>query len=757
MSSATSQRKPQHKGKAPYKPNNAAKGGRANSKARDNKIIDKIMIQFVTRTRVEIDSWRRAISTAEDVYYPRRTPWADIVKDLDLDAHWSSQKLIRKLSVMCKPFKVVDKVTRKEIPERTRLFQSPWFYYLMDTRFEAKFSGTKAMEVQDLIQGNLKKSALYLIPFRHVLPERKMILLNANSTYGQVYTDDPYILVLEEEEFLGLLCKAAPHIIFKRNAMQAWAEFCEKFGIPLRYVTTNKKDDATITRIDTMLDKLGSAAKAIFPEGTTLNFQQPNTTDAFEVFDRIIDRCNSELSKLINAVTMISDNGSSLSQSKVHKEINEKVVQSDCNEFQGLVNWEIGPQLRQLGFAFDPEKEEWIFDDTEKLSLGALWNIVQGLLTFYEVDQTWLVEKFQIPVTKARATPLGKGTSGNIPNNLLDGKDMASAISEAIGKLLKVTSESDKETLNKTITETFLKVIDNANFNSAQSQAASAELRFDAAKYSKLLSSHGSLKIDPQNSAVDSLFEKAMKAFFDDPSNKPSTLSEGEWNDLYLFVSDKLYKAVESGYGINLDAPDLDATDKELLTQLRSNIYNFSALKNQQLLLQLNDLLKDENGKLREWADFKEKALAIANDYNKAWLETEYNTAVATAQFQSNYNTWIKEAGDYDLTFQTAMDDRVRPTHAENEGITAQAGDPIVLSLATPLDYNCRCEWVQFPKGTRTITSPSSVSIPDRPRGLSTNPGTVFTDQHPYNDGLSDADKIALAKLARKTIDNLDK
>jgi hypothetical protein len=136
----------------------------AKKAAREQAIINRIVQQFTSRSRVDIDKWRKAITEAENDRYPKRTLWGDLIKDLDLDAHWSSQILIRRLSVMCKRFKVVDKTSRKELPEKTKQFQAPWFYYLMSTALDSKFFGTQTMEIVDLLQGNKKKDAIYKVP-----------------------------------------------------------------------------------------------------------------------------------------------------------------------------------------------------------------------------------------------------------------------------------------------------------------------------------------------------------------------------------------------------------------------------------------------------------------------------------------------------------------------------------------------------------------------------------------------------------------
>ena len=165
---------------------------------RANAIISKIVQQFTARSRVDIKKWRDAMAQAENDRYPKRQLWGQLVKDLDLDAHWSSQLQIRKLFGISRPFMVVNKNTREPIPERTQMFQAPWFYELMTIAWDAKFYGTQAVEIEDLLQGNMKWDAIYAPPLGHLIPERRQILKKDTDQMGEFYGDDPYIMWFDE-------------------------------------------------------------------------------------------------------------------------------------------------------------------------------------------------------------------------------------------------------------------------------------------------------------------------------------------------------------------------------------------------------------------------------------------------------------------------------------------------------------------------------------------------------------------------------
>lgn len=726
-------------------PKNAAKNFTAKDAKRAGAIINRIVQQFQERSRVDIKKWREAMAQAENDRYPKRNLWGRLIKDLDLDAHWSSQVSVRKLFGMSRPFMVVNKKTRAPIPERTAMFEAPWFYELMNTAWDAKFYGTQAAEIQDLFAGNMKWDAIYTIPAGHIIPERRQIVAKEGDNVGLYYGDDPYVIWFDEDVLMGLLCKAAPHIIWIRNCFQSWMEFAEKFGIPMKYVTTNKKDKPTLDRLETMLDKLGSASKAIFPEGTTLDFKEAESTDAFEVFDRLIVRSSEHISKLVNGVTMLTDNGSSKSQSEVHLEVFKKIIDSDCKDFEAMINWSIGPQLAQLGLPFNTETEEWIFDRNEQMSLSALWNIVQGVLKFYEVDVQWLKEKFNIPVTASRTVPLGNGTSGNIPNDV-----------QQVMKVIKNLSPEKRTAFEKFFEEQTGTTV---NFNEAQPQPAPVE-PFNAAGYSQTLSKANPSPLervrgeawDEVMNSLESIFKKAALTVFNNPSNKPDVLTTDEWTKLFDFTAKKFFSGSEAGYGLTLT--DATGPDKELLEQLQTNLYHFSALKDYQLLLKLNGLLRDDDGNLRSKTDFMKVALEANEEYNVTWLGVEYDMAVGKAQGQARIKQFIDEAAEYDLMWQTVGDDRVRVSHEANNGVVVAANSVMAKTTIFPVDWGCRCEWVQIPIGSQKRTASSAIKSFDQPAELSSKFGEVFTEQHPYWNGVNNTDRNSLRDFADKRRQN---
>src|SRR5690606_24150430 len=104
------------------------------------------------------------------------------------------------------------------------------------------------------------------------------------------------------------------------NARQVWARCTEKFGDPLLTATSNSSDPTKIKRLETMLRMLGESAMAVLPEGTTLDIKtEARQGDPYNLYLQQAKYNDEQISKRLLGGTMVSDNGSSRSQSEVHE------------------------------------------------------------------------------------------------------------------------------------------------------------------------------------------------------------------------------------------------------------------------------------------------------------------------------------------------------------------------------------------------------------------------------------------------------
>ncbi len=200
---------------------------------------------------------------------------------------------------------------------------------------------------------------------------------------------------------------------------------------------------------------------------------------------------------------------------------------------------------------------------------------------------------------------------------------------------------------------------------------------------------------------------------------------------------------------------DFTTPDAEMLTRLVRDVWQFSGAKNYQQMRDLTLALKDEHGKLREYAEFKEVAEGIIEKYNESWLKSEYNFAVSSSQSAARWVEFEKEADvNPNLKYQTVGDDHVRLSHQVLDGIIKPIADSFWITHYPPNGWGCRCEAVQSLEGYGKVTPDKNIPVVDIPEMFKTNlakTGLIYPKNHPYYIGVPKAEiNKALAYLPPK-------
>ncbi len=174
-----------------------------------------------------------------------------------------------------------------------------------------------------------------------------------------------------------------------------WDTFGEIFGMPMRIARTTSRDQKEIDRLDQMLREAGTALSMVAGMETEIEFVESGKGDAFNVYDKRIDRANSELSKLIIGQTMTIEDGSSLSQSETHLEVFQNLVESDCDMLRDIVNNQLIPRMVRHGFPVKGLRFDWDYSiDYTPEQQKAYEEMV---LQHYKVKPQYFEEKYGIP------------------------------------------------------------------------------------------------------------------------------------------------------------------------------------------------------------------------------------------------------------------------------------------------------------------------------------------------------------------------
>ena len=360
-------------------------------------------------TRKDIGDWRNAWQLAINVDSPNRQRLYDIYRDVEIDLHLSGCIQQREGFVMARSFKLVNE-HGEEDEEAINFFNTSWFKQLMKLALNANYWGHSLIELGNIttdINGRQTYDGVKLIPRKHVIPEYHRVITDLSQDWhsGIDYHETPFadwLIEVGQPDSLGLYLKAATQTIPKKNALAFWDTFAEIFGMPMRIARTTTRDDKERRKLEDMLERSGTAGYMLADQGTELEFVESSKGDAFNVYDRRIDRANSELSKLIIGQTMTIEDGSSLSQSETHLEVFQNLVEADCDNLRDIVNNQLLPRMIRHGFPLKGIRFDWDYSvDYTPEQQKAYEEMV---LNNFEVDGAYFQEKYNMPVGERRAS-----------------------------------------------------------------------------------------------------------------------------------------------------------------------------------------------------------------------------------------------------------------------------------------------------------------------------------------------------------------
>lgn len=354
-------------------------------------------------TRKDIADWRKAWQMAINVDNPDRRRLYDIYRDVAVDLHLSGCIDQRRGFVMSRSFKLVDRAGNKD-GEAAHYFDQAWFKQLLRLCLDSRWWGHSLIELGDVVadgDGCPCYDGVRLIPRKHVIPEYHRCVSEEGEdwTSGMDYHEPRYagrLIEAGEPDDLGLFLKAAQQTIPKKNALAFWDAFAEIFGMPMRVARTNTRDPAERKRLERMFAESGSLLSMVLGADTEVQFVESGKGDAFNVYDKRVDRANSELSKLVIGQTMTIEDGSSLSQSQTHLKVFENLVESDRDMLRDVVNNQLIPRMAADGFPVKGLRFEW--DDAVDYTPEQQVAYETMITDRYEVDPSYFADKYGMPV-----------------------------------------------------------------------------------------------------------------------------------------------------------------------------------------------------------------------------------------------------------------------------------------------------------------------------------------------------------------------
>lgn len=345
------------------------------------------------RGRLDIGTYMTALKAAENIDYPRRAPLYDVYDDILNDTHLSSVITKRKSAVLNTPieFKRNGKVDEK-IEEQLR---SPWFYNFLGDLLDTIQFGNSTFQ----FYRNGNWLGYDLVPRKHVDPVRKIILRRQTDITGTPFDEFNDLVSIGKSRDMGLLAKAAPWVIYKRNTVGDWAQFSELFGQPLREGTYDGWDVDARAKIIEDLTSLGGSPIIVHPEGTNIKLIESTAKSASSgLYNDFKDSCNSELSKLYlgNTLTTESNKTGTQALGTVHQSGENKIEATDKQFVLNVLNYELTDIFINLGI--DTKGGEFAFVVPQNKDLSARIDIDTKLKAMgLPIGDDYLYETYGIP------------------------------------------------------------------------------------------------------------------------------------------------------------------------------------------------------------------------------------------------------------------------------------------------------------------------------------------------------------------------
>ena len=191
--------------------------------------------------------------------------------------------------------------------------------------------------------------------------------------------------------------------------------------------------------------------------------------------------------------------------------------------------------------------------------------------------------------------------------------------------------------------------------------------------------------------------------------------------------------------GLGKREVDWESPDADMIQHLTENVYQFAAAKNYHELRDLTDAVHDGD-KVRSFEDYEKEVSGIVGKYNRDWLRTEYNQAIAASQSAARWNEFKRHENEMPyLKYQCVLDENTRQEHRILDGIIKRMDDEFWDEYMPPNGWGCRCEAIQLPGSHYQETPNNDIHPSGVPDMFKTNfgkKGIVFPPEHAYYKGI---------------------
>lgn len=355
----------------------------------------QIEYQAESMAAKNLEDWKMAVLMASNPEAPNFLFWHQLIQNLMLDNHLASVIDSRILHSQRANFKITDeKGNEKE--DLTWMFQRSWFEDFVHLSLLSKFQGRKLLELIETNElGELK--TITEIPMPNFDTEKGIIVKTNGDQTGWNYREGiyaDYYLQIGKNRELGVLSQMAPVILAKKLAMGSWLDFVEKYGIPPLFITTEREDDRRLNELYDMASNF-KAANFMIGRGAE-KFEIPNisSSNSQQVFDTLIERANSEISKRILGGTGLTDEKGFVGSVEIQYQLAKDRFESDKLFLANIINQELIPRLLKLSPFYAPLQGHYFeWDNAETFDSNKIADLVTKLGPYFDLDPEIIEQK----------------------------------------------------------------------------------------------------------------------------------------------------------------------------------------------------------------------------------------------------------------------------------------------------------------------------------------------------------------------------
>lgn len=365
-------------------------------------IINHTVLVQNNRQSLDIGLFKNALQSAESVTNPNRSKLYDIYTNIKLDAHLMAVIQKRKLPILNSKLQLN---TKNEAMKETieKYTNTTEFKHFLSLCLDKIYWGHSLVEVIPR-DTNVLAFDYVLIPRKNVRVDKKIVVKNPMDTDGIRYDTNEYNLIeVGDKEDLGLLCNAAPLIIYKRNGFGDFAQYVEIFGQPIREGIYNGYDEQSKEALKRDMEESGSSAIWIHSEDTQMKFVEANNKNgSSDVYKTLIQLCNAEVSKLIlgnTLTTEVGDSGGNRALGEVMQEAEDQFVESDKSMVLNILNTQFVAIMQKFGVAIDGD-----FAFVEKINLKERIELDMKINSVAPIEPKYFEDTYGVPL-KAEVTP----------------------------------------------------------------------------------------------------------------------------------------------------------------------------------------------------------------------------------------------------------------------------------------------------------------------------------------------------------------